>query len=70
MTDDIIKPVRHKLLDEDEVHDAKHDNALNEMADVENQITELWDAVVGLRKDVESLMAIGEVHHGEPLANE
>lgn len=53
MTDDVLKPVRVRLLDETEVHDSKHDNALNEMEYVENQITELWEAVVSLRKDVE-----------------
>ena len=56
MTDDlgdVIKPVRVTLLDEDEVHDSKHDNALNEMDDVQRQITELWEAVVSLRKDIE-----------------
>lgn len=55
---DILKPVRQNLLDENEWHDIKHENALNETEAIQQQITQLWDAVVELRKDVEKLMGI------------
>lgn len=67
---DVLKPVRQNLLDDGEWHDIKRDNALNETEEIQLQITQLWDAVVGLRKDVEKLMATRELHDREPLANE
>lgn len=59
MTDDlgdVLKPIRVKLLDDDELHDTKHDIALNETEDIQQQITQLWEAVISLRKDVEKLL--------------
>jgi hypothetical protein len=36
-------------------HEAKHDIALNEAEDMQNEITKLWEAVTALLKDVEDL---------------
>jgi hypothetical protein len=36
-------------------HDAKHDIALNEAEDMQQQITKLWEAVTDLRRDVDEL---------------
>lgn len=36
-------------------HEAKHDIALNETEDIQNEITKLWDAVTSLLADVEKL---------------
>ena len=50
---DVIKPVRVKLLDENEWDDIRRDNAINEVEELQQQVSQLWDAVVGLRKDIE-----------------
>ena len=36
-------------------HAAKHDNALNETEDMQQEITKLWEAVTELRRDVDAL---------------
>jgi hypothetical protein len=38
-------------------HDAKHDMALNETEDIQQQISQIKESIVELRKDVEKLQA-------------
>ena len=45
-----------------------HETIVNEMDNIQNQITQLWDAVVSLRKDVDELKAIW--HFGQRMSDD
>jgi len=45
-----------------------HETIVNEMDNIQNQITQLWGAVVSLRKDVDELKAIW--HFGQRMSDD
>ena len=55
MTDDTIRPVRRKLLDENEWHDIRRDNSLNELGEIQEQISQIWESITALLSRIEEI---------------
>jgi len=52
---DVIKPVRVKLLDENEWHDIRRDNSLNELGEIQEQISQIWESITALLSRIEEI---------------